>query len=63
MREFGAVVERAEFVDFVVGAGGLVLELVAGNVDDFEALVVEVGVHLFDGLVITPYLIVYNLIL
>ena len=62
-REFSTVVERAEFVDFVVGAGGLALELVAGNVDDLETLVVEVGVHLFDGLVIMPYLIVYNLIL
>ena len=38
-------------MDFVVGAGGLPFELIAGNVDDFEALVVEVGIHLFYGLV------------
>ena len=38
-------------MDFVVGAGSLALELVAGNVDDFETLVVEIGIHLFDRLV------------
>ena len=39
-------------MNFVVCARGLAHELVAWNVDDFEALVVEVRVHLFDRLVV-----------
>ena len=38
--------------DFLVGAGGLVFELVAGDVDDFKALVVVLLVHRLDGLVV-----------
>lgn len=30
-------------MDLIVRAGSLAFELVAGNVDDFETLVVEVG--------------------
>ena len=41
LREIGAIVELAELMDAFVGAGRLLSELVAGEVEDFEALRVE----------------------
>ena len=44
--------QGAELVDLVVRAGGLATELVAGDVEDLEALVVQVLVHLLKRLVV-----------
>ena len=39
-------------MDLLVGAGSLIAELVAGDVDDLQSLVVILLVHLFEGLVV-----------
>ena len=52
LRELGLIAHAAERGDLLVGAGRLVHELVAGDVDDFKALVVVLLVHRLDGLVL-----------
>ena len=44
--------ERAEGVNFLIAAGSLIAELVAGYVDDFESLVVVLPVHFFELLIL-----------
>ena len=39
---------RAELVDFIVCSGCLSAELITGDVQDFQALVMIIPVHLFD---------------
>ncbi len=52
LRELRLILELAELVDLLVCAGSLSRELVAGDVYDLEALVVQVFIHLLDRLVV-----------
>lgn len=50
--ELGFVAKDAEIMDFVVGARGLMTELVAGEVEDFETLSVVFFVKGFEAFVL-----------
>ena len=44
--------DRAEFMDLIIGSWCLSAELVAGNVEDFQSLVMIIQIHFFDRCVL-----------
>ena len=51
LREFGTKLQGAEFMNLVLRAGGLIGKLVAGEIQDLQALILHFFVHGLQGLI------------